>query len=97
MRVGQLLSQFKDLSKQLIRALKQNNYSKAQNIALKQQLLVEKITNVSSAELSFKRTKQWELALKNYQDLRISLESDLKHLNSSTKQTLKLLSGYAEK
>ena len=97
MRVFQLLAQFKSLSKQLIKALKQNNYSKAQNIALKQQVLFEKITDASPPELSWILVKQWESALKTYQDIRLSLESDLKHLNSSTKQTLKLLSGYAKK
>ncbi len=97
MQIGQLLAQFKDLSKQLIRALKQNNYSKAQNIALKQQVIVEKMKDKSPAEPSLTLAKQWELALKNYQNIRISLESDLKHLNRSTKQTLKLLGGYAKR
>ena len=97
MRVGQLLAQFKIMSKQLSKALKQNNYAKAENIALKQQVLIEKIINVSPAKPNLALEKQWELTLKNYQDIRASLELDLKHLNSNTKQTLKRLSGYAKR
>ena len=97
MRVCQILTQFKELSKQLVKSLKQNKYDKAKDIALKQQALIHKISRTSLSKPSLTQENQWEEALKDYQDIRISLELDLKHLNSRTKKTLAGLSGYAKR
>ncbi len=97
MRFCKLLAKFRVLSKQLVKSLKQNKYAKAENIALKQQMLIDEITNNSPSEPSLVLQKQWELTLRDYQDIRMSLELDLKHLNSSTKKKLAGLGGYAKR
>ncbi len=97
MKLGDQLEQFKDLSKQLLKALKQNNYSKAENIASKQQMLIEDTANNYPKTLSLELEKQWVSEIKSYRDIRISLELQLKKLNTKTKKNLKRLKEYTNR
>ena len=97
MKLGDQLEQFKDLSKQLLKALKQNNYSKAENIAFKQQMLIEDTANNYPKTLSLELEKQWVSEKKSYKDIRISLELQLKKLNTKTKKNLNRLKGYTNR
>ena len=97
MKLGDQLEQFKDLSKQLLKALKQNNYSKAENIAFKQQMLIEDTANNYPKTLSLELEKQWVSEIKSYRDIRISLELQLKKLNTKTKKNLNRLKGYTNR
>ena len=94
MKLGEQLEQFKGLSKQLLKALEQNNYSKAENIASKQQMLIEQTANNYPKTPNLVLEKQWVSEIKSYRDIRISLELQLKNLNSKTKKNLKRLKGY---
>ena len=97
MRVEQIHTRFLDLTKRLKKEIKKNNHKKAENIALQQQLLIEKIGNAHNNEPSFKFAEQWDTVLKNYQSIITLLESDLTNLNSSTKQALRRLDGYSKR
>ena len=97
MTLGDQLKQFKSLSKQLLKALKQNNFSKAENIASKQQMLIEDTANNYPKILSLELEKQWVSEIKSYRDIRISLELQLKKLNTKTKRNLMRLKGYTNK
>ena len=97
MKLGDQLEQFKDLSKQLLRALKQNNYSKAENIAFKQQMLIEDTANNHPKTPSLELEKQWISEIKSYRNIRISLELQLKKLNTKTKKNLNRLKGYTNR
>ncbi len=97
MTLGDQLKQFKSLSKQLLKALKQNNYSKAENIASKQQMLIEDTANNYPKTLSLELEKQWVSEIKSYRDIRISLELQLKKLNTKTKKNLKRLKEYTNR
>ena len=85
------------MSKQLLKALKQNNYSKAENIAFKQQMLIEDTANNYPKTLSLELEKQWVSEIKSYRDIRISLELQLKKLNTKTKKNLKCLKEYTNR
>ena len=97
MKLGEQLEQFKGLSKQLLKALQQNNFSKAENIASKQQMLIEDTANNYPKTLSLELEKQWVSEIKSYRDIRISLELQLKKLNTKTKRNLMRLKGYTNK
>ena len=97
MKLGEQLEQFKGLSKQLLKALKQNNYSKAENISSKQQMLIEKTVNNDPKTASLELENQWISEIKSYRDIRISLELQLKKLNTKTKKNLNRLKGYTNR
>ena len=97
MKLGEQLEQFKGLSKQLLKALKQNNYSKAEHIASKQQMLIEETANNYPKTPGFELEKQWVSEINSYRDIRISLELQLKKLNTKTKRNLTRLKGYTNK
>ena len=97
MKLGEQLEQFKGLSRQLLKALKQNNYSKAEKIASKQQMLVEETANNYPKTPDFELEKQWVSEINSYRDIRISLELQLKQLNTKTKRNLMRLKGYTNK
>ena len=86
MKLGEQLEQFKSLSKQLLKALEQNNYSKAENIAFKQQMLIDETANNYPKTPSLELENQWISEIKSYRDIRISLELQLKKLNTKTKK-----------
>ena len=52
-------------------------YSKAENIAFKQQMLIEDTANNYPKTLSLELEKQWVSEIKSYRDIRISLELQL--------------------
>ena len=97
MKLGEQREQFKGLSKQLLKALKQNNYSKAEHIASKQQMLIEETANNYPKTPGFELEKQWVSEINSYRDIRISLELQLKKLNTKTKRNLTRLKGYTNK
>ena len=97
MKLGDQLEQFKSLSKQLLKALKQSNYSKAENISSKQQMLIEKTVNNNPKTPSLELENQWISEIKSYIDIRISLELQLKKLNTKTKKNLNRLKGYTNR
>ena len=97
MKLGDQLEQFKSLSKQLSKALKQNNYSKAESISSKQQMLIEKTVNNNPKTPSLELENQWISEIKSYRDIRISLELQLKKLNTKTKKNLNRLKGYTNR
>ena len=97
MKLREQLEQFKGLSKQLLKALQQNNFSKAENIASKQQMLIKETANNYLKTPSFELKKQWVSEMNSYRDIRISLELQLKKLNTKTKRNLMRLKGYTNK
>ena len=97
MKLGDQLEQFKSLSKQLSKALKQNNYSKAENIAFKQQILIDETANNYPKRPSLELEQQLASEIKSYRDIRISLELQLKKLNTKTKKNLNRLKGYTNR
>ena len=97
MKLREQLEQFKGLSKQLLKALQQNNFSKAENIASKQQMLIEKTVNNDPKTASLELENQWISEIKSYRDIRISLELQLKKLNTKTKKNLNRLKGYTNR
>ena len=97
MKLGEQLEQFKGLSKRLLKALEQNNYSKAENIAFKQQILIDETANNYPKRPSLELEQQLASEIKSYRDIRISLELQLKKLNTKTKKNLKRLKGYTNR
>ena len=97
MKLGDQLEQFKSLSKQLLKALKQNNFSKAENIASKQQMLIENTANNYPETPSLELENQWISEIKSYRDIRFLLELQLKKLNTKTKKNLNRLKGYTNR
>ena len=97
MKLGDQLEQFKSLSKQLLKAIKQNNYSKAENISSKQQMLIEKTVNNDPKTPCLELENQWISEIKSYREIRISLELQPKKLNTKTKKSLKRLKGYTNR
>ena len=97
MNLADQLEQFKGLSKQLLKALKQNNYFKAENIASKQERLIKETVTKYPKTPSLELEKQWISEIKSYRNIRISLELQLKKLNTKTKKNLNRLKGYTNR
>ena len=60
-------------------------------------MLIEKTVNNDPKTPSLELENQWISEIKSYRDIRISLELQLKKLNTKTKKNLNRLKGYTNR
>ena len=86
---------FNDLSGELSRAIKSEDYGSAKTIAKKQKLFVSKFAQLNTNKSSLNLDEEWKNALEKHQYLIKTVENNMRELNSKTKSSLKRLKGYA--
>ena len=89
------IDKLNDLSYQLLQAINQQNFDKARLLAIKQNKLIDKLAIASDASRVLDKKGDWQSALEGCQTLRKALQSELKKLNTDTRNSLKRLKGYS--
>ena len=90
-----MLITFDDLSVELSKAIKKNDYNLASNLAEKQCNFIQKVSGSMSNNFDPDFDKSWTFSLEKHKDLIKIIENDLKDLNSKTKKLLQRLKGYS--
>ena len=91
-----MLITFDELSVELSKAIKKNNYNLARNLAEKQYSLIQSVSGSMADNFDPDFEKRWIISLEKQKTLIKIIESDLKDLNSKTKKLLQRLKGYSQ-
>ncbi len=87
--------QFNHLSHLIHQAIKKKNFDEANKIATKQNNLADDLLCLSKVNFEKEQYGEWEKALLFCQTLRKSLATEMKKLNSHTRNKLRILKGYS--
>ena len=91
-----MLITFDELSVELSKAIKKNNYNLARNLAEKQYNFMQRVSGSMANNFDPDFDKSWTISLEKHKDLIKIIENDLKDLNSKTKKLLQRLKGYSQ-
>ena len=91
-----MLITFDELSVELSKAIKKNDYNLVRILAEKQYSFMQKVSSSMSNNFDPNFDKSWAILLEKHINLIKIIESDLKDLNSKTKKLLQRLKGYSQ-
>ena len=91
-----MLITFDELSVELSKAIKKNDYNLVRMLAEKQYSFMQKVSGSMSNNFDPNFDKNWAISLEKHINLIKIIESDLKDLNSKTKKLLQRLKGYSQ-
>ena len=86
---------FDELSVELSKAIKKNNYNLARTLAEKQCHCMQRVSDSIANNFDPDFNKNWTISLEKHKNLIKIIENDLKDLNSKTKKLLQQLKGYS--
>lgn len=89
------LAFFNELSDKLSRAIKSEDYGSAKTLAKKQELFLSKLEQPNTNKFSLNFDEEWKNALEKHKYLILTVENNMRELNTKTKTSLKRLKGYA--
>ena len=90
-----MLIVFDELSLELSKAIKKNNYNLAKKLAEKQYYFMQRVSDSMANNFDPDFDKSWTISLDKHKNLIKVIENDLKDLNSKTKKLLQRLKGYS--
>lgn len=91
-----MLITFDELSVELSKAIKKNDYNLVRMLAEKQYSFMQKVSGNMSNNFDPNFDKNWAISLEKHINLIKIIEGDLKNLNSKTKKLLQRLKGYSQ-
>ena len=91
-----MLITFDELSVELSKAIKKNDYNLVRMLAEKQYSFMQKVSGSMSNNFDPNLDKNWAISLEKHINLIKVIEGDLKNLNSKTKKLLQRLKGYSQ-
>ena len=91
-----MLITFDELSVELSKAIKKNDYNLVRMLAEKQYSFMQKVSSSMSNNFDPNFDKSWAISLEKHINLIKVIEGDLKNLNSKTKKLLQRLKGYSQ-
>ena len=91
-----MLITFDELSVELSKAIKKNDYNLVRILAEKQYSFMQKVSSSMSNNFDPNFDKNWAISLEKHINLIKVIEGDLKNLNSKTKKLLQRLKGYSQ-
>ena len=91
-----MLITFDELSVELSKAIKKNDYNLVRMLAEKQYSFMQKVSSSMSNNFDPNFDKNWAISLEKHINLIKVIEGDLKNLNSKTKKLLQRLKGYSQ-
>ena len=90
-----ILITFDELSIELSKAIKKNNYNLARNLAEKQCNFMQRVSGNIANNFDPDFDESWTISLEKHRALIKVMKNDLKDLNSKTKKLLQRLKGYS--
>ena len=91
-----MIINFDQLSVELSKAIKRNNYNLVRKLAEKQYSFMQKVSGSMANNFDPNFDKSWAISLEKHKALIKIIENDLKDLNSKTKKLLHSLKGYSQ-
>ena len=91
-----MLITFDELSVELSKAIKKNNYNLVRMLAEKQYNFMQRVSESMANNFDPNFDKSWTISLEKHKALIKIIENDLKDLNSKTKKLLQRLKGYSQ-
>ena len=85
---------FDELSVELSKAIKKNNYNLARKLAEKQYDFMQRVSGSMANNFDPDFEQSWTTSLEKHKGMIKIIENDLKDLNSKTKKLLQQLKGY---
>ncbi|GIS16480.1 MAG: hypothetical protein CM15mP117_19120 [Alphaproteobacteria bacterium] len=89
-----MLITFDELSVELSKAIKKNDYNSVRMVAEKQNDFMQRVKGIMTNNFDPDFDKSWTISLKKHKGMIKIIENDLKDLNSKTKKLLQQLKGY---
>ena len=91
-----MLITFDELSVELSKAIKKNDYNLVRTVAEKQYNFIQRVSGSIANNFDPDFDKSWTISLEKHRALIKIMENDLKDLNSKTKKLLQRLKGYSQ-
>ena len=91
-----MLITFDELSVELSKAIKNNDYNLVRMVAEKQYNFMQRVSGSIANNFDSDFDKSWTISLEKHRALIKIMENDLKDLNSKTKKLLQRLKGYSQ-
>ena len=91
-----MLITFDELSVELSKAIKNNDYNLVRMVAEKQYNFMQRVSSSIANNFDPDFDKSWTISLEKHRALIKIMENDLKDLNSKTKKLLQRLKGYSQ-
>ena len=91
-----MLITFNELSVELSKAIKKNDYNLVRMVAEKQYNFMQRFSGNIANNFDPDFDKSWTISLEKHRALIKTMKNDLKDLNSKTKKLLQRLKGYSQ-